>query len=181
MQHKILKYILIIVITLGGLSADFFSKKWALNHLRNAPQVTAINGILDFGFAENTGMVFGILNNKMNSSSKNFLVITRIIILIALTVFIAMSLKRTLLYLLPFLLFWAGAIGNIIDPFLYGFVVDFIHIRLFNLLNWPFFFNLADAFVTIGIGLMLINEFFLKKPSSNTQNIIKSKTVTSNL
>jgi len=181
MQNKILKFIVIIIVTIGGLSADFFSKKWALNHLRNAPQVTAINGILDFGFAENTGMVFGILNNKMNSSSKTFLVVTRIIILIALTVFIAMSLKRSLLFLLPFLLFWAGAIGNIIDPFLYGFVVDFIHIRLFNLLNWPFYFNLADAYVTIGIGLMLINEFFLKKPPSGTHNIIKSKTVASNL
>jgi signal peptidase II len=177
MQQKFLKYFLIILVTIGGLSADFFSKKWALSHLRNAPPVSAIKGLLDFGFAENTGMVFGIMNNKMNIASKNSLVIVRIVILIGLTIFIFFSLKRTILFLLPFLLFWAGAIGNLIDPFLYGFVVDFIHIQLFKLLNWPFFFNLADAYVTIGIGLMLLNEFILKKSATSTANVTNSKIV----
>lgn len=181
MQHNILKYAIIVLITIGGLSADFLSKKWALDHLRDSSHVTAIKGVLDFGFAENTGMVFGIMNNKMNPSSKTFLVVIRIVILVGLTVFIGFSLKRSLLFLMPFLLFWAGAIGNLIDPFLYGFVVDFIHIQVFNLLNWPFFFNLADAYVTFGIGLMLFNEFFIKKPASNTSNVISSKTVRSDL
>ncbi|HEX2955245.1 MAG TPA: signal peptidase II [Chitinispirillaceae bacterium] len=171
MQQKIVKYVLIVLITLGGLSADFYSKKWALNTLKNAPTVTAIKGVLDFGFAENRGMVFGIMNNKMNALSKNSLVAVRIIILIGLTIFIAVSLKRSVMFLLPFLLFWAGAIGNLIDPFLYGYVVDFIHIQLFTILNWPFFFNLADAYVTIGIGLMLLNEFFVKKGPVQTSPV----------
>jgi signal peptidase II len=172
MQQKIVKYVLIVLVTIGGLSADFFSKKWALNDLRNAPAVTAIKGILDFGFAENRGMVFGIMNNKMNDTSKNSLVAIRVVILIGLTIFIAVSLKRSIIFLLPFLLFWAGAIGNLIDPFLYGYVVDFIHIQLFGILNWPFFFNLADAYVTIGIGLMLLNEFIVKKRPVQENSVV---------
>ncbi len=165
MQKNLVKYVLIVLITIGGLSADFFSKKWALNNLKHSPSVTAIKGVLDFGFAENRGMVFGIMNNKMNDVSKNSLVIVRIIILIGLSIFIGFSLKRSIVFLMPFLLFWAGAIGNLIDPFLYGYVVDFIHLQLFGILNWPFFFNLADAYVTVGIGLMLLNEFLVKKRS----------------
>jgi signal peptidase II len=142
-----------------------------LDHLKHSPTVTAIKGVLDFGFAENRGMVFGIMNNKMNDLSKNSLVTVRIIILIGLSIFIAFSLKRSIMFLLPFLLFWAGAIGNLIDPFLYGYVVDFIHIQLFGILNWPFFFNLADAYVTFGIGLMLLNEFIMKKKPVQTSSV----------
>jgi signal peptidase II len=66
------------------------------------------------------------------------------------------SRKKPILFLLPFLLFWAGAIGNIIDPFLYGYVVDFIHIRLWKYDIWPFYFNLADAYITFGMIIFLI-------------------------
>jgi signal peptidase II len=51
-----------------------------------------------------------------------------------------------------------GAIGNLIAPFLYGYVVDFIHIQAGNVLNWPFYFNLADAFITIGMILLIIQR-----------------------
>jgi len=47
-------------------------------------------------------------------------------------------------------LIWAGGIGNIIDRFLYGHVIDFIKIG-----NWPVF-NLADSFISIGAGLLII-------------------------
>jgi signal peptidase II len=45
-----------------------------------------------------------------------------------------------------------GAIGNIIDRFHYGFVVDFIDLRW-----WPVF-NVADSCITIGVGLLLISS-----------------------
>ncbi len=45
-----------------------------------------------------------------------------------------------------------GAIGNIVDRFHYGFVVDFIDLRW-----WPVF-NVADSCITIGVGLLLISS-----------------------
>ena len=62
------------------------------------------------------------------------------------------------MFLLPFLFFWIGALGNLIDPFKYGYVVDFIHIQAGDFLNWPFYFNLADAYITIGVFLILFKE-----------------------
>ena len=55
----------------------------------------------------------------------------------------------------------AGAAGNLIDRFLYGHVVDFI---LVHTESWSFaVFNLADSFITIGAGLVILDELVGKK------------------
>ncbi|EUC00473.1 Lipoprotein signal peptidase [Rhizobium sp. CF080] len=57
-----------------------------------------------------------------------------------------------------FALIIAGAIGNLIDGFAYGHVIDYI---LFHTETWAFaVFNLADSFITIGAGLVILDELF---------------------
>ncbi|CDZ35273.1 signal peptidase II [Neorhizobium galegae] len=57
-----------------------------------------------------------------------------------------------------FALIIAGAIGNLIDGFVYGHVIDYI---LFHTETWSFaVFNLADSFITIGAGLVILDEVF---------------------
>lgn len=48
-----------------------------------------------------------------------------------------------------------GAVGNIVDRFLLGYVVDFIDIYIKSY-HWPTF-NIADSFISIGIVLLLIS------------------------
>jgi signal peptidase II len=56
-----------------------------------------------------------------------------------------------------FALILGGALGNLIDRIVLGHVVDFI---LFHVHNWSFaVFNLADSFITIGAGLIILDEF----------------------
>lgn len=53
-----------------------------------------------------------------------------------------------------------GAIGNLIDRFTLGYVVDYVY---FHTPVWSFaVFNLADAFITIGAGLVILDEFVLE-------------------
>jgi signal peptidase II len=55
-----------------------------------------------------------------------------------------------------FALIIAGAIGNLIDGLVYGHVIDYI---LFYTETWSFaVFNLADSFITIGAGLVILDE-----------------------
>jgi signal peptidase II len=57
-----------------------------------------------------------------------------------------------------FALIVGGAIGNVIDRSFYGHVIDYV---LFHTPVWSFaVFNLADAFITVGAVLVLIEEFF---------------------
>lgn len=56
-----------------------------------------------------------------------------------------------------FALVVGGAIGNLIDRMMLGYVVDYV---LFHLPTWSFaVFNLADAFITVGAGLIILEEF----------------------
>ena len=158
-SSSLLKYVIILLLMLGGCNADFQSKRWAQSNRKGKPAITVVKGFLDLGFAENRGMVFGIFNGRLSSLVKSSLVGFRILLLIGLTVFIWYKRGQSLLYLFPFVLFWAGAAGNIIDHFLYGYVVDFIHIRAGRFLDWPYYFNLADAYVTAGIpAFLLLNK-----------------------
>ncbi len=53
----------------------------------------------------------------------------------------------------------AGAFGNIIDKVLLGYVIDYV---LFHTQTWSFaVFNLADAFITVGAALVILDELLL--------------------
>lgn len=51
-----------------------------------------------------------------------------------------------------------GAVGNLIDRAIYGHVVDYIQ---FHTATWSFaIFNLADSFISVGAGLIVLDELF---------------------
>jgi signal peptidase II len=62
---------------------------------------------------------------------------------------------------LGYALIIAGAIGNLIDRFAYGHVIDYI---LFHTESWSFaVFNLADSFITIGAACVVLDELLVPK------------------
>jgi len=158
MGRTVLKYLAILFVMLGGLSADYKAKEWARDNLKDNSTIIVVKNFIDLGYSENSGMIFGIMNGQMSKYSKTIVIVFRILILIGLMAFIVVNRKKSFIFLLPFSLFWAGAIGNLIDPFVYGHVIDFIHIQAGTIINWPFYFNLADAYITIGMALLLISE-----------------------
>ena len=65
---------------------------------------------------------------------------------------------------LGFAMIVAGAIGNIIDRFIYGHVIDYV---LFHTQTWSFaVFNLADSLITVGAIAVGLSEIFLQRKSS---------------
>jgi signal peptidase II len=168
-KNEIVKYLLIFVLMIGGCSADYHSKRWAEHNLKGKQPTTVIGGLLEFGFVENRGMIFGILNKTMPEAGKKILVCFRIVILIALTIFMWRYRSRRLLFHVPFILIWSGAVGNLIDLSVYGYVVDFIHLKLDRHLDWPFYFNLADAYVTVGIAILLVFNRYIKTEITSMQ------------
>jgi signal peptidase II len=99
---------------------------------------------LQINYLENTGAVFGILQNH------TFLFI--ILSLIALLTILKFYEKK---YWLPYSLITAGIVGNFIDRVSLGYVRDFI-----DFIIWPVF-NIADASICIGVFVLLY--FIIKK------------------
>lgn len=65
---------------------------------------------------------------------------------------------------ISFLLIAAGALGNAIDAFRYGHVVDMILLN-FGSYTYPVF-NLADSAICIGVGLLIFKTIFSHKKVS---------------
>lgn len=69
---------------------------------------------------------------------------------------------------LGFAMIVAGAIGNIIDRFIYGHVIDYV---LFHTETWSFaVFNLADSLITVGAVIVGFSELFLHRSGTKDAN-----------
>ena len=90
-------------------------------------------------YTQNTGMAFGLFQGY------NWLLILIYLMIIVYLLY----LKNTSL---PLILILSGAFGNLIDRIVFGFVRDFIDFGI-----WPVF-NLADAFITVGVLLLVIKD-----------------------
>lgn len=100
----------------------------------------------------NTGIAFSMFSNL---GSVPLVVLT--LLVVAFVAWIAVrSDPRQWLARFGFALIIGGALGNLIDRAWLGYVVDYI---LFHLPNWSFaVFNLADAFISVGAGLVILDE-----------------------
>ncbi|WP_099320719.1 signal peptidase II [Anaerococcus sp. Marseille-P3625] len=139
-------YILIIIL---GLILDRVSKIYAINNFIENP----ISGkILNFTYLENRGAAFGILQNNRFF----FLILTIAIVGFLIYYFIKNYKKNNKFLNIAIAFIIAGALGNFYDRLFNAYVVDFIE---FAFVKFPVF-NVADIFVTLGSGLLIIYMIF---------------------
>jgi signal peptidase II len=72
---------------------------------------------------------------------------------------------NNLLIAIGLTLILGGAVGNLIDRFFLGYVIDFISIHVNDTFYWPVF-NIADSAISIGV-LLLIYDTFKKRNTSD--------------
>lgn len=130
---------------------DQISKQLAVLHLKDAEAVSFIPGLLSFRYHENSGAAWGILSEHRWV----FMTVSSVAILAIVGFFIYCRIKNeklSLLLIISLSFFCGGGIGNMIDRFFLGYVVDFLR---FDFINFPIF-NVADSFISIGACLMVL-------------------------
>ena len=150
--------VLIVIIA----AADRLLKRLVVaSSLADGSVITLIPGILQLSYVENTGAAFGIFTGKTLFLS----VLSLLIIIGGLVLIISGKIKSKLLRAAAVMLI-GGGIGNLIDRFAKGYVVDYIEVLF---VDFPVF-NLADCFVTVGefilVGWLLygtLKDFMGKK------------------
>ena len=143
-----------ILIILFLVSFDIFSKVIANNNLLFGQSIDTFIPFIELLLIYNSGIAFGIFDNRGDLAS-NILLILTILITIYLLWMIANETKDRNKIALSFIS--SGAIGNVLDRINDGSVTDFLHLKIYN---YSFFiFNLADAFITIGAILIIYFEF----------------------
>ncbi len=144
------KHFLFFSISFIILIADQLSKYFISTYTYSADLL-----ILKIHFIKNFGIGFGLLNYP---SVKFFLIALIAVIIIGILYYYCRYKKNHKLFIIPLALILGGALGNLLDRVMYGFVIDFIDFGF-----WPAF-NIADSAVTVGV-ILLIVYFIRNKPA----------------
>ena len=150
--ESIFVVLLLLLIALDQITKHHFSSTYGLGERR-----PVIDGLFYFAYEINTGASFSFLADA-DWAQLFFKILTGFALVIFILLYV-ISVKNNLRWLKVGLIFIiSGTIGNFIDRIAINGVVDFISFTFF-----PFVFNLADAFLTVGAIMLVIHFLFLDK------------------
>ena len=148
-----------VIAALVVLALDQASKLWLLKIFDIAHKgAVSVTPFFDLVLAMNPGISFGWFQND-GALAQIVLLTIKAVAVIVLAVWMARS--RTLLATLALGLIIGGAIGNAIDRFTYGAVVDFamFHVQIGGKPFYWYVFNLADVAIVAGVAALLYDSF----------------------
>jgi signal peptidase II len=154
-------------LTVFGLALDLWTKKAVFDFLEHQPynRYSIIDGVLQFVIALNDGVAFGLLSGRLYLLGAVSIVALAVII----AIFLFSGSERRVVHI-ALGLFAAGVCGNFYDRvFNDGMVRDFIDVVYWPGKHWPAF-NVADALLCVGVGLMIISCILTdKSPPGHAQ------------
>ncbi len=143
-NKEALIYFIIIFV---GIALDQLTKLLAVKFLMPIDTFPIIKDVLHLTYAENTGMAFGLLKDQ-----RWIFISVSTIAIIGMSIYLFLGKCESKLSALSLAIIVSGGLGNMIDRICLGYVVDFID---FTLIDFAIF-NVADSFVCIGAGLLIL-------------------------
>ena len=164
-KKRPIDYIIYSAIIVLGIILDQLSK-WLIftnMELTEPPQsIPIIKNVLHITYITNDGAAFGMMDDP---GQRWIFIIVSTVAIIGFAVYLYLGHADNMLYGIAMSIVVSGGIGNMIDRFGFGFyvnpktqmgeVIDFIDFCAFPQI-WKAIFNVADAFVCIGAGLLVL-------------------------
>jgi signal peptidase II len=151
-----LKNDLFWMVAIIGLVLDQLTKYWVVQNFNLTETRPLVPGVFHLTYVTNTGAAFSLLTGKVDWLRWLSLAVSLGLMALAWFGPVLNTFEQ-----MGYGLILGGALGNGIDRFVAGSVVDFLDFRL---IRFPIF-NLADVFINIGIFCLLIASF-QKPPAS---------------
>ena len=146
---------LFLGIVIVVMMLDQFTKQFVASHEIGEVIAVLIPGALQITLLHNTGAAWGMFGDWTNG----FIVVALVVcIFIICFVFFNSNNTNTPTVIACALLF-SGGLGNALDRFLNGYVIDMIQVTF---IDYPVF-NIADCAITIGVILLIVDMLFLNK------------------
>ena len=156
------KYVLFTVFAVVSLVLDQWTKVMARDVLRPRgpfnPKVI-IQGFFDLRYAENPGVAFSMFQDL--PGGRILLTLLAVVALVVVVAYLRKTPVEATRVHIALGLVGGGAIGNLVDRVMYGKVTDFIVWKK-GIHEWPAF-NVADAALCVGVGLMVLDMFLTRK------------------
>jgi len=146
--------------------ADQATKYWATQTLTlYVPE--KVTGFFNLTLLHNKGIAFSLLADQPGWQ-RWFILIMASVIVIWLLFWLFNSSRHLKLHNISLALVIGGALGNIYDRAVLGYVVDFIQLH-YNDYYWPAF-NVADSAISVGAVLLIIDTLFRKQDSEDNES-----------
>ncbi|GAA6170611.1 signal peptidase II [Colwellia sp. KU-HH00111] len=149
-------------LTLLCLILDQVTKHWVAGSMNLGDSINVLP-IFNITYVHNLGAAFSFLADQ-GGWQRWFFTAIATIASIVFTVWLAKTPKSQPLISIAFALMLSGAVGNLIDRALFGYVIDFIHFH-WEGNHFPAF-NVADSMIFIGAALMILDSFINNENSS---------------
>jgi signal peptidase II len=159
-------------LTLGVVFLDRASKAWIESRPLTYFPHTVIPNIFEIVYSRNPGIAFSYFADSSSKLVPYLLIIGSVVIIGVIAWLLVASRQVSALSAAGLALLLAGATGNVTDRMIHGAVTDFLQVwvrflpwRLFN--PWPTF-NVADAAVTLGAILLIIDVLFSQQQAAKS-------------
>ena len=143
------------ILVTGVVVLDCVTKYLTVQYLKPIGDLPLIEGWLHLTYVENTGAAFGMLKDQRWL----FIIVSSLGILALIALLIWKGKQISLPGTVALCMVIGGGIGNQIDRIVQGYVVDMIYVKIIDFAV----FNVADSFVCIGVGILLICCFTVDK------------------
>lgn len=158
-KHISCSIMIILIVAFDQITKYFASLK-----LADGSVAKFIHGVVQFKYAENTGMAFSML-----SGARWVFIALTVVVCVGVFYYLFSNRCKSLWLYWSLGVILSGGIGNLIDRIRFGYVVDFIEPTFVNFA----IFNIADCAVTCGavvlVGYLLYDAFKdVKKPKENS-------------
>ena len=131
--------------------------KFAVEHWLPFERMVPVVPMLALFRTYNYGVAFSMLSGMEGS----FIVSMRLVVVAFVLWLWRRTPKDRFFAHLGYAMIIAGALGNLVDRLLFGYVIDYV---LFHTTTWSFaVFNLADSFITLGAGAIILDEVLQMK------------------
>jgi signal peptidase II len=139
-----------LIVVLDQLTKALIRSKLALHD-----SINVVPGMLDITHVRNTGAAFGMLNDMQFRYKAGVMVLIAIAALVAVGMYATTLPRGQRVARLGLALILGGAVGNLIDRAMAGYVIDFVDVYWRGIHFWAF--NVADSAITVGVVLMLLD------------------------
>jgi signal peptidase II len=136
------------IVAIIGLLLDQWTKYWIVTHFQPQESWALWSDVFHLTYVKNTGAAFSVFRGGVG-----WLRWLSLAVSVGLMIFAIRGPRLKITEQLGYGFILAGALGNGIDRFLFGYVVDFLDFRL---IQFPVF-NLADVCINFGIAFLLIS------------------------
>ena len=159
----------LLLLSAAVFAADRLTKIWIAAHIPLGGAIPVIDHVLRITHWTNDGAAFSLFADSASPHTVRWgLIAFTLLAAVAVSIGLIRLGSRITLTTVALALILGGAIGNAHDRILYGSVVDFIEVHIFNY-HWPDF-NIADSSIVTGACLLFLDSLLPQKDRSQTSS-----------